>query len=184
MLNTSVAPWPSYSEEEQQAVARVLASNRVNYWTGEETRAFEREFAEWVGSARGVAVFNGTVALDLALKAIGLVRATRLSSPHELHGLGLMRGECRRNPVFATWIATAAKSITPVSRRLINRPPLGSPPGPSRRLAVRDDRIPHAADKHDLLVIEDCAQAHGARATGGWSARSARSAHVLLQTRS
>ena len=62
MLNTSVAPWPSYSEEEQQAVARVLASGRVNYWTGEETRAFEREFADWAGSARAVALFNGTVA--------------------------------------------------------------------------------------------------------------------------
>src|SRR5258705_6119383 len=71
MLNTSVAPWPSYSDEEQQAVAHVLASGRVNYWTREETREFEREFAQWVGSARAVAVFNGTVALDLALKALG-----------------------------------------------------------------------------------------------------------------
>src|SRR5688572_10936153 len=70
MLNTSVAPWPSYSEEEQQAVSRVLASNRVNYWTGDETRRFEEEFAQWAGSRRAVALFNGTVALDLALNAL------------------------------------------------------------------------------------------------------------------
>src|SRR5215213_4996832 len=72
MLNTSVAPWPSYSEEEQQAVARVLSSGRVNYWTGEEVRLFEREFAAWAGSRYSVALFNGTVALDLALKALGI----------------------------------------------------------------------------------------------------------------
>ena len=51
MLNSSVAPWPSYTEEEQQAVARVLQSGRVNYWTGDEGRQFEREFAEWAGTA-------------------------------------------------------------------------------------------------------------------------------------
>ena len=72
MLNGSVAPWPSYSEEEQHAVARVLASNRVNYWTGAEARQFEREFATWAGTQRAIALFNGTVALDVALKALGI----------------------------------------------------------------------------------------------------------------
>ena len=72
MLNTSVAPWPSYSEDEQQAVARVLASGHVNYWTGDETRQFEREFAQWAGAGRAIALSNGTVALDLALRALGI----------------------------------------------------------------------------------------------------------------
>src|SRR5205085_1483880 len=70
MLHTSVAPWPNYTEEEQQAVAQVLASGRVNYWTGEEARTFEREYAQWAESERAVALFNGTVALDLALRAL------------------------------------------------------------------------------------------------------------------
>src|SRR3546814_18579665 len=47
MLNTSFAPWPSFTQEEADAVSAVLLSNRVNYWTGEECRAFEREFAAW-----------------------------------------------------------------------------------------------------------------------------------------
>ena len=72
MLNTPFSPWPSYGEDEQRAVARVIASNRVNYWTGEEGRAFEREFAEWAGVGRAVAVANGTLALDLALKALAI----------------------------------------------------------------------------------------------------------------
>jgi len=64
--------WPRFTAEEADAASRVLLSNRVNYWTGEETRAFEREFAEWAGSRRAVALFNGTVALDLALQALGI----------------------------------------------------------------------------------------------------------------
>ena len=50
MLDTPFPPWPDFTEEEARAVARVLASNRVNYWTGPEGREFEREFAEWAGA--------------------------------------------------------------------------------------------------------------------------------------
>ena len=63
MLNTEFAPWPSYTEEEIAAVSRVLASNRVNYWTGNEGREFEREFAAFAGADYAVALSNGSVAL-------------------------------------------------------------------------------------------------------------------------
>jgi len=69
MLNTSLSPWPQYAADEIEAVTRVLQSGRVNYWTGDECRQFEKEFAAWCGTEHAVAVTNGTVALDLALKA-------------------------------------------------------------------------------------------------------------------
>ena len=72
MLNTQFSPWPSYTEEEAEAVSRVLLSNRVNYWTGNECREFEKEFADWVGCNHAIALGNGTLALDLALKALGV----------------------------------------------------------------------------------------------------------------
>ena len=72
MLNASQSPWPCFSEEEVQAAANVIASNRVNYWTGSEGRAFEQEFADWCGISHAIAVTNGTVALDLALNACGI----------------------------------------------------------------------------------------------------------------
>ena len=72
MLNTSLAPWPCYTEEEAEAVADVLRSNRVNYWTGEQCREFEREFALWAGTSKAIAVSNGTLALDLALQGLGI----------------------------------------------------------------------------------------------------------------
>ena len=44
MLNTSFPPWPSFTAEEADAARNVILSNRVNYWTGQECREFEREF--------------------------------------------------------------------------------------------------------------------------------------------
>ena len=72
MLNPLFSPWPSYSKEEVEAVSNVLLSNKVNYWTGVECRNFEQEFASWTGSKFSVAVGNGTMALELALKVIGI----------------------------------------------------------------------------------------------------------------
>jgi cystathionine beta-lyase/cystathionine gamma-synthase len=51
---------------------QVLLSNKVNYWTGQECREFEKEFADFVGTQYAVALANGTVALDVALKALGI----------------------------------------------------------------------------------------------------------------
>src|SRR5687768_14957535 len=65
MLNTPFPVWPAFSEEEADAVAGVIRSNRVSYWTGDQGRQFEREFAEWVGVSHAVALNNGTVALEV-----------------------------------------------------------------------------------------------------------------------
>jgi dTDP-4-amino-4,6-dideoxygalactose transaminase len=72
MLDTPFSPWPSFGMDEAEAVSRVLLSNRVNYWTGTEAREFEKEFAVWAGVRFAVALANGTVALDVALKALGV----------------------------------------------------------------------------------------------------------------
>src|SRR5690554_7344559 len=72
MLNGPFSPWPSFSDEEANAVRDVLLSNKVNYWTGQECREFEREFAKFADAEYAIALANGTVALDLALKALGI----------------------------------------------------------------------------------------------------------------
>ena len=64
--------WPSFSEEEALAVADVIRSNKVNYWTGQIGREFEKNFAAWTGTPHAVALGNGTLALDVALKALGI----------------------------------------------------------------------------------------------------------------
>ncbi|MEG1710028.1 MAG: DegT/DnrJ/EryC1/StrS aminotransferase family protein, partial [Acinetobacter sp.] len=72
MLNTAFEPWPSFTQEEADAVSHVLLSNKVNYWTGQECREFEKEFAAFSGTKYAVALTNGTVALDVALKALNI----------------------------------------------------------------------------------------------------------------
>src|SRR3546814_2893102 len=91
MLNTSFAPWPSFTQEEADAVSAVLLSNRVNYWTGEECRTFERGFAAWSESEYAIAVTNGTVALDLALQGLGIGSANGRSEEHTSELQSLMR---------------------------------------------------------------------------------------------
>lgn len=72
MLNTKFSPWPSFTQEEADKVSEVLLSNKVNYWTGQEGREFEREFAAFTDSKYAIALSNGTLALDLALVALGI----------------------------------------------------------------------------------------------------------------
>ena len=61
------SPWPSFTEEEGEAIKKTLLSNKVNYWTGKESTLFEDEFASWCNSKYAIALANGTVALDLSL---------------------------------------------------------------------------------------------------------------------
>ena len=167
MLNTLFSPWPSFTQEEAEAVSSVLLSNKVNYWTGNECRQFEAEFAEWVGTKYAVALSNGTLALDVALKALDIgagddvivTSRTFLASASCIVTAGA-------NPVFAdvdlnSQCITAesiAEVLTPETKAIIVVHLAGMP--------AEMDPIMELAEKHNLYVIEDCAQAHGARYKG------------------
>lgn len=163
MLNTSFSPWPSFTEEEIKAVTGVLLSNKVNYWTGVECKEFEKEFAFWAGTKYAISLSNGTVALDLALKCLGVgpgdevivTPRTFLASVSCIVNAGAI-------PVFAE-IDEDSQNITAESiRRVVT----------SRTRAVicvhlagwpcDMDPIMELAQEFGLKVIEDCAQAHGA----------------------
>ncbi len=163
MLNTPFSPWPSFTQEEADAVSRVLLSNKVNYWTGTECREFEKEFAAWCGSEHTIALANGTVALDLALKALNVgdgdevVVTTRtfLASASAIVTAGAV-------PVFAD-VDCDSQDITAESIRAVVS---------KRTKAIicvhlagwpcdMDSIMALAADL-GCYVIEDCAQAHGA----------------------
>jgi len=163
VLNTSFAPWPSFTEEEANAVRDVVLSNKVNYWTGQECRAFEKEFAAWAGTDYAIALANGTVALDLALQALGIGNGdevivtprTFLASVSSIVNAGAV-------PVFAEidrdtqniTAETIKAVLTPRTRGIICVHLAGWP--------CDMDPIMALAAEHGLKVIEDCAQAHGA----------------------
>jgi dTDP-4-amino-4,6-dideoxygalactose transaminase len=167
MLNTPFSPWPSFTEEEANVVREVLLSNRVNYWTGDQCRRFEEEFAIWSGCSHAVAVANGTVALDLALRALGIGSGDEvIVTPRTF----LASASCIVNagavPVFADidrnsqniTADTIRRVITPRTRAVICVHLAGWP--------CDMDPIMALATEYGLKVIEDCAQAHGARYKG------------------
>ena len=167
MLNRPFSPWPSFTEEEANAVRDVILSNKVNYWTGQETRSFEKEFAAWSGTEYAVALANGTVALDVALKALKIgagdevivTSRTFLASVSSIVNAGAV-------PVFADvdldsqniTAQTINAVMTPRTKAFICVHLAGWP--------CDMDPIMALANEHGLKVIEDCAQAHGTHYKG------------------
>ena len=163
-MQSTPSHWPSFSEEEARAVADVVRSNKVNYWTGDTGRRFETAFARWAGSARAIALANGTLALDLALNALGVgpgdevvvTPRTFIASVSSVVNAGA-------TPVFADVDrdsgnispATIAAVLTPRTKAIVPVHLGGWP-------CDMDGIIP-LAEENGLLVIEDCAQAHGAK---------------------
>lgn len=163
MLNTPFSPWPSYTDEEAQAVQRVLLSNKVNYWTGNECREFEREFASWCGTKYAIALANGTLALELALKGLNIGPGDEVVvTPRTFIASVSCVVNAGATPVFADVEAssgnisacTIAQVLTARTKAIICVHLAGWP--------CDMDPIMKLAEQHSLKVIEDCAQAHGA----------------------
>lgn len=167
MLNTTFEPWPSFTVEEADAVKDLLLSNKVNYWTGKECREFEKEFAQFSQTKYAVALTNGTVALDVALKALNIgagddvivTSRTFLASASCIVTAGA-------NPIFAD-VELDSQNI---SRKTIEAVLTSNT---KAIICVHlagwmcdMDPIMQLAEEKGLFVIEDCAQAHGAQYKG------------------
>lgn len=162
-----LAPWPHYEEDEIEAVTRVLRSGKVNYWTGEECRLFEREYAEATGCNHAVALMNGTAALEVALHALEIPRGSEVittprtfiasASAAVMHGCKPVLADVDRDSGNIT-AETIAKVITPRTKAIIAVHLAGWP--------CDMDPIMELAEKHGIKVIEDCAQANGASYKG------------------
>ena len=163
-LKSKLGGWPNFSEQEAIAAQKVISSNKVNYWTGDIGRTFEKQYALWAGTNRAVALANGTLALDLALKGLGIGHGdevivtprTFIASVSSVVSAGAI-------PVFADVDedsgnispSTIVKVLTDKTRAIIPVHLGGWP--------CDMDGIMALAKQHELFVIEDCAQAHGAK---------------------
>jgi dTDP-4-amino-4,6-dideoxygalactose transaminase len=162
-----LAPWPHFDDEMTNAVTEVLRSGKVNYWTGKSVRRFEKDFAEFVGSNFGIAVSNGTVAVELGLHAVGIKPGDEvIVPPRTFIATASAAAMLGARPVFAdidpvsgnVTAETIAAVITPKTRAIIVVHAAGWP--------CDMDPIIELAREHGLRVIEDCAQAHGAKYKG------------------
>ncbi len=167
MQKIKLPPWPHFEEDEIHAVKKVLASGKVNYWTGNECKLFEKEFAEYVGCQYAISLANGTNALELALHALDIVIGDEVIVP------------CR------TFIATASAvikhgaipivaDIDSVSQNITAETIKAVLTKKTKAIIIVHlagwpcdmDPIIELAKKNNLKVIEDCAQAHGAHYKG------------------
>ena len=167
MLDTVFPPWPSFTDEEADAVHRVLLSNRVNYWTGGETREFEKRFADFADAEHAIALANGTLALDLALKALGIGPGDEVVvTPRTFIASISSVVTAGARPVFAdvdrdtqnVSAETVEAVLSPATKAVVVVHLAGMP--------AEMDPLMALAEARGLAIIEDCAQAHGARYKG------------------
>jgi dTDP-4-amino-4,6-dideoxygalactose transaminase len=172
------APWPVFEADEIDAVTRVLASGRVNVWTGEECTNFEHEFAAAFGRRYAIALANGTVALELALQALSIGPGDEVIVPSRTFiATASSVVTCGGRPVVADIDAesgnltaqTVAAALSESTRAVIPVHMAGWPCDMDDLLALTRGRGIH--------LIEDCAQSHGAtyrgRPTGSFGICSA-----------
>jgi len=166
-LTVTFPPWPHYDEDEIAAVSAVLRSGKVNYWTGETARQFEREYAAYTETRYAIALSNGTVALELALYAFGIGDGDEVITTSRTFiasaSAAVMRGAI---PVIADvdpvsqniTLESIKRVVTPRTRAIIPVHLAGWP--------CDMDSIMAFANERGIKVIEDCAQAHGATYRG------------------
>ena len=158
-----MSPWPYFDDELIEASSKVLRSNKVNYWTGEEGRQFEREYADAIGSKYAIALTNGTVALELALYGLGIGPGDEVIVPSRTFiasaSCAVMRGA---KPVVAdvdrdsqTLTAETIRAVMTSRTKAIVAVHLAGWP-------CDMDPIMDLARARDIKVIEDCAQSHHA----------------------
>lgn len=167
---TSIAPWPNFTEEEANAVAKTLLSNKVNYWTGEEVREFEKEFSEFASTNHAIALANGTVALDLALHGLNIGARNGGESTDEV--IVTCRSfiasvSCVVNagaiPVFAD-IDQHSQNLSPETvGSVITKNTRGIICVHLAGLPCDMDGFKALVEGKNIKLIEDCAQAHGAK---------------------
>lgn len=163
-MKTPVHTWPVYDEDEIQAATDVLRSGKVNYWTGNECKAFETEFAEYMGSKYAIALANGTLALELALLVLDIGPGDEVIVPSRTF---MASASC----IVARGAAPIVADIDPVSQNITVETIKAALTAKTKAIIVvhlagwpcEMDKIMDFAKANHLYVIEDCAQAHGAK---------------------
>lgn len=174
MLNhPNIAPWPHYESDEIEAATQTLSTGRVNYWTGELGKQFEQAYATHVGKQYGIALSNGTVALELALRAFAIGKGDEVIVASRSY---VASASCVKlvgaTPIFADVDINSGNISVETIQPLISDKTKAIIPVHIGGWPCDMQAIMNVANTHDIKVIEDCAQAHGAyvanKPVGAW----------------
>jgi dTDP-4-amino-4,6-dideoxygalactose transaminase len=154
--------WPQFDENAIKAVEAVLRSGKVNYWTGKQGMEFEKQFAEWQGSKYAISVATGTAALHVALTSLGIGPGDEVIVPsYTFIASSFSIVQAGAIPRFADVnledhclsVESAEKLVTKRTKAIMPVHLYGN---------VCDmDKITAFAQRHNLHVIEDNAEAFG-----------------------
>lgn len=156
------APWPKFESDEIDAAVAVLNSGKVNYWTGNEVKQFESEYAQYLGVSHAIALANGTVALELALKVLGIgpgdhvivPSKTFIATASSVVAVGATPIVCDIDITTQNMTSKTVQDVLTPQTKAVICVHLGGVP------CDMDDLIA-ITQRHNLALIEDCAQAHG-----------------------
>lgn len=168
----SYPEWPVWDERDVQAVADVVRSGRWGGYPypGPKTAELAKKFSELQGGGYAVPMINGTVTMEVALRAAGIGWGDEVIVPAYTFqatasapmGAGAIPVIVDVDPnTYCLDAIAAAKAITPKTKAII-------PVHLGSNMADMD-AIMELAEKHNLIVVEDCAHAHGAK----WRGRGA-----------
>lgn len=158
--------WPRFTDESIREVAKILRSGRVNYWTGDKGRAFEKAFAAYLGVKKALCVSSGTAALHLALEALGVGKGDDVVvTPYSFRASATCVNNAGARPVFADVgddhmlnAETIARALTPRTKAVIVVHLYGQVADMAPILKL--------AKEKKFFVIEDCAQCLGGEYRG------------------
>ncbi len=161
VCNEAFPMWPSFSEESIAKVVEPLKSGQVNYWTGSVGTKFEEEWAKWIGAKYAISTSNGTSALHTAVASLGIGPGDEIICPsYSFIASSFCILQAGALPVFAdvnddhTIDPNDIESnITEKTKAIIVVHLYG--------IIADMDPIMAIARKHNLKVIEDCAQCFG-----------------------
>ena len=159
--------WPNFSSKLIYNVGKILNSGKINYTTGSHGKKFEKEFSNFIGNRYSIAICNGTVALEVAIKSLKLPKNSEILVPARSF---FSSASCIVNtghkPIFVDVdLVTQNICLKDIKKKITSRTKalicvhLGG-------LPCSMSKIKRITNKNKIKIIEDCSQAHGASING------------------
>jgi dTDP-4-amino-4,6-dideoxygalactose transaminase len=166
-VRNALTGWPQFDENAIQSVEAVLRSGKVNYWTGRKGMEFEKRFAEWQGSQYAISVATGTAALHVALAALGIGPGDEVIVPsYTFIATSFSVVQAGAVPRFADVNIEDHCISVASAEALVNERTRAIMPVHLYGNVTDMDAVQAFAQKHNLLVIEDNAEAFGGEFKG------------------
>ncbi len=162
-MESSFKNWPFFGQDAIDSVCDVLRSGKVNRWTGALNTELESKICESVKCKYAVAVANGSLALELAFRAIGIKANDEVIVPCRTFIASASAAAVLGAKISVVDVDINTQNILPEAiENAVNENTKAVVAVHLAGMPCDMDKICAIAKKHNLYVIEDCAQAHGA----------------------